>query len=147
MSPDLVFQIASTAVLPGWAWLIFAPRDRWRALDRAVRLGLPGALAVLYSVLVLAHFAEAGGGYGSIEQVRALFASDAVLVAGWLHYLAFDLFVAGVVAVRLDRAGVGRITQGFILPTIFLFGPLGLLIALLVEGGLRPRGLLRAEAV
>jgi len=30
--------------------------------------------------------------------VRALFAHDHVLVAGWVHYLAFDLMVGALLA-------------------------------------------------
>lgn len=132
MTPETAFALANTAVLPGWAILILAPR-RWPWLNAIPALVLPALLSVLYTVFVLAHFAEAGGGYGSIADVRQLFASDAVLTAGWVHYLAFDLFVGAVLARRMDRAQISRLIQGFILPTVFLFGPLGLFLALAVE--------------
>ena len=70
--------------------------------------------------------------------MATLFHSDWALLAGWVHYLAFDLFVGAWVAARLDRAGIGRMVQAAILPTVFLFGPLGLLLALMVEGGVAP---------
>ena len=134
MNPDLVFSLANAAVLPGWLILMFAPR-RWPLLNAVPSLIIPIGLSVLYTAFVLTHFAEAGGGYGSIAEVRQLFASDAVLTAGWIHYLCFDLFIGAVMAIRMDRAGINRVIQAFILPAIFLFGPLGLLVAIGVEKG------------
>jgi len=86
-------------------------------------------------VLVLSHFSEAGGGFGSLSEVRQLFTNDMLLVAGWVHYLAFDLFIGDWTAAMMDRAYVSRIIQGFILPVIFLFGPAGFLLALTITGG------------
>jgi hypothetical protein len=62
---------------------------------------------------------------------------DWALLAGWVHYLAFDLFVGAVMALRMDRAGVGRLVQAPILLSTFMLGPLGFLIAALTELGLR----------
>ena len=129
MQPEAMFSLASAAVLPAWVILIFAPRDRWPVIDAVPRVVVPVLLSVLYAAFILAHFAESGGGYGSIAEVRQLFALDAVLVAGWVHYLAFDLLIASHAATAMDRAGVGRILQAAVLPTIFLFGPLGWLLA------------------
>ncbi len=77
----------NSVALLGWAVLILAPRG-WRTLALLPRYAVPGAIAVLYVALIGAYFASAGGGFGSIAEVRRLFASDPVLVAGWGHYLA-----------------------------------------------------------
>jgi hypothetical protein len=53
--------------------------------------------------------------------------SDAGLLAGWVHYLAFDLFIGTWIAVEADRRGIHRLLQAPILVATFLFGPLGLL--------------------
>jgi len=98
---------------------------------------IPLFLSALYAVLVLSHFSEAGGGYSSLSEVRQLFTNDMVLVAGWVHYLAFDLFIGARAATMMDRAGVLRIIQGAILPVIFLFGPAGFLLALAITGANR----------
>jgi hypothetical protein len=137
VSPDLVFAIANACILPAWAVLIFAPRALWPLLDAIPRLVVPVVLSLFYAAFILAHFSESGGGYGSIAEVRQLFASDAVLVAGWMHYLVFDLLVACGMATGMDRAGVGRIVQGAVLPAIFLFGPLGWLLAFALTRGIR----------
>lgn len=138
MGADDLFGLASAAVLPGWAILVLAPRGRWVWLDRVASLILPLGLSALYAGLILTHFSGAeGGGFGSIAQVRALFADDWGLLAGWVHYLAFDLMIGAAMAHRMDRVGVSRLIQAPILVLIFLFGPLGALLALLTEGGLR----------
>jgi hypothetical protein len=131
---DAVFGLASTTALLGWAVLLLAPRGgRLRLLGVVPRLAVPLALSAVYAALVMVHFAAAGGGYGSLAEVRALFASDPMLVAGWTHYLAFDLLVGVMIADRMDRAGVPRLVQAMPLVATFLFGPVGLLLGLGTE--------------
>lgn len=137
MTPEDLFGVANAVVLPGWLILLVAPR-RWPLLNAVPQLVLPLALSLLYSALVLTHFASAAGGYGTLGEVKTLFASDWVLLAGWVHYLAFDLAIGAWAASRMDRTGVSRLVQAFVLPFIFLLGPLGLVLALLTEAGLRP---------
>lgn len=134
MTPDSLFSLSSAVVLPAWLILIFAPR-RWPILNAFPTYIVPLALSALYTVLVLSHFSEAGGGFYSVSEVRQLFTNDMLLVAGWVHYLAFDLFIGASIAAMMDRAGVSRIIQGFVLPVIFLFGPAGFLLALAITGG------------
>jgi len=134
VTPDNLFSLSSALVLPAWLILIFAPR-RWPIINAFPAYAVPLALSALYTVLVLSHFSEAGGGFGSLSEVRQLFSNDMLLVAGWVHYLAFDLFIGAWTAAMMDRAGVSRIIQGFVLPLIFLFGPAGFLLALTIAGG------------
>lgn len=136
MTPDDMFGLASMAALPGWAILILAPR-RWPLLNAVPALLIPLALAGLYTGLILTHFSASGGGFGTIAQVRQLFTSDPALVAGSVHYLAFDLMIGALIAARLDHLGVNRLLQAPILISTFMFGPVGLLLALLTEATLR----------
>jgi Domain of unknown function (DUF4281) len=82
----------------------------------------------------MVYFAGSGGGFGSIAAVRTLFASDPVLLAGWLHYLAFDLFVGIWIAEQADALGLNRWLQAPILVATFMFGPLRLVVFLLWKG-------------
>ena len=136
MTPDLVFPAANSAALAGWLVLILIPR-RFTRITGLPRTAIPLALSVLYTGLILTYFGAGAGGYGSISEVRQLFASDEVLLAGWTHYLAFDLLVGALMADRMDRAGVHRLIHAPILVSIFMFGPLGFLLAFLTEAGLR----------
>ncbi|MBB5274017.1 hypothetical protein HNR26_000055 [Rhizobium rosettiformans] len=127
MSAATVFSLASGTAMAGWLLLILAPR--WGALIALIRFALIGALSLTYAVLVFVYFFRVeGGGFGSIAEVRALFMSDPVLVAGWVHYLAFDLFIGTWIAVEADKRGWNRLLQAPILVATFMFGPLGLLL-------------------
>jgi hypothetical protein len=136
MTPEEIFAMTGTPVLAGWAVLILGPR-RYGLLNAVPALVIPLGLSALYAVLVLRHFAGTGGGYGSLAEVRVLFGSDWMLLAGWVHYLAFDMMVGAVLARRMDGAGVGRLVQAPVLLGTFLFGPVGVVLALLTEGALR----------
>lgn len=138
MTPEQVFSLTGPPTLLGWAILIFAPR-RFPWLNALPQLVIPLALSALYAVLVLRFFAETGGGYGSLASVRQLFTSDWVLLAGWVHYLAFDLAIGAYLAARMDRVGIGRLVQGPILLTTFLFGPVGFALAVMTEAVLAAR--------
>ncbi len=133
MTADDLFGLASAAVLPGWLILIFAPRGEklaggWVWLNRVPALILPLCLSALYAGLILTFFSASGGGFGSIDAVRMLFASDYGLLAGWVHYLAFDLMVGAMMAIKMDQMGLSRLSQAPLLGLIFMFGPLGVLL-------------------
>lgn len=129
MTFDQLFQIAGTAAMTGWVMLLVLPR--WPSIILALRYGIVGALSVTYAVLIMLFFFRIeGGGFNSIAEVRALFLSDGGLVAGWIHYLAFDLFVGIWIARKADRVGMSRLLQAPILVATFMFGPVGLLMYL-----------------
>ncbi len=80
--------------------------------------------------------------FGSLAAVASLMSNDWALLAGWVHYLAFDLFIGAVMARRMDQVGISRVVQAPILGATFMLGPIGFLIAGLTELGLRKAGLL-----
>ena len=136
IDPATAYDLGGKLVMLGWAGLIasfFIERAR-SAAQAAARLIISALLAVAYGLLIRTGFGEAdAGGYGSISEVRALFASDSALTAGWLHYLAFDLFVGSWI---VDDGLKRRIPVLLILPCLpltFLFGPLGLLLFILLR--------------
>jgi hypothetical protein len=130
IDPDLAFSWANFVAIFGWTGLVaalFWPRVRPAALTLA-RFTVPALLAGAYLLLLAQGWGQvAGGGFGSIDQVRALFADDSALAAGWLHYLAFDLFVGAWI---LRDAAARQVPALLVLPCLpltFLFGPAGLL--------------------
>lgn len=120
----------------GWALLVLGPR-RYGWLNAIPMWIIPAGLSAVYAALVLSRFSGSGGGFDSLDNVAILMSDRWVLLAGWVHYLAFDLFVGSVMAARMDRAGIGRLVQAPILVSTFMLGPLGFLIACLTESGLR----------
>jgi hypothetical protein len=89
-------------------------------------------LSAVYALMLLTHW-RGEGGFGSPAEVRALFDVPGVLVAGWVHYLAFDLFVGSWIAAAAARLGWPHALLVPLLVLCFLFGPLGLLAFALVR--------------
>jgi hypothetical protein len=130
-----IFSIAGDLVLPVWLLLIFAPRWRWT--QRLAALVVPLLLAAVYAALVLHGGRVQGGGFGSLAQVARLFTSQDLLLAGWIHYLAFDLFTGAWQSRDALRLGLSRWLVAPCLVLTFLFGPVGLALYLLLRLTLR----------
>lgn len=138
MTPDALFQIANPLALLGWVALALSPLAPRPALLIAGRI-IPLALSALYAALVLAFWAGAEGGFGSLADVMRLFDFPEIALAGWVHYLAFDLFVGAWIA---KTASADRIPHLLVLPCLlltFLFGPAGFLTFMALRAA-RPKG-------
>lgn len=129
-----LFDIAGYIVMPGWLLLVFLPRWRW---TQTITVALiPALLAVIYVVLFLRYFGEVPEGFaafGSLAGVRSAFAVDGVLVAGWIHYLAFDIFVGSWEVRDAQRVGVPHLLVIPCLLLTFMMGPTGLLAYLVLR--------------
>ena len=136
--PHQMFQITGPLAMLGWLALVLSPLAP-RLADWVAALVIPALLSVAYTALILVHWADAPGGFESLANVMALFTNPAVALAGWVHYLAFDLFV-GAWITRTARAEA--IPHLLILPCLvltFLFGPAGLLAFLILRASLTLR--------
>jgi Domain of unknown function (DUF4281) len=142
LDPDLSFRLANGAAALAWLALIASPasaswsRRVWWLAGRV----LPLSFSVLYLLLLATHW-RGQGGFGSIAEVQALFAVPGALAAGWVHYLAFDLFVGAWIAQRSAQLGLSHAWVVPLLLLTFLFGPLGLLAFVLLRAALRPASL------
>jgi hypothetical protein len=129
MQPDALFQLSGPVAIAGWLALALSPLAP-RLTQAAASLVIPVILSLGYAALILANWSGAEGGFGSLSDVMLLFTDPAIALAGWLHYLAFDLFV-GAWEVRTARREA--IPHLLVLPCLaltFLFGPIGLLLFL-----------------
>ena len=129
MSPEAVFKLANMLVLPQWLLMVFAPRwfvTRWVVNSYLI----PVSLAVIYVIYLFSGGPVDFGAFGSLAGVKGLFANggDGVMLAGWVHYLAFDL-VAGSFILR-DSQEKAIPHWLIVLPLFFCFmlGPVGLLL-------------------
>jgi hypothetical protein len=122
---ETVFSVCSTLAVVGWVLLVALPRHRLAHLIASVVI--PLAIAVVYLVLIVQHFGRSDGGFGSLAEVTRLFANPAMLLAGWLHYLAFDLFLGAWEVRDAQRHGVPHVLVVPCLLLTFLLGPIGLL--------------------
>lgn len=127
MNSDMIFQIANTTALAGWIVLLISPFIPNLA-DRISGLIIPALLSIAYTGLILAFFGSADGGFDTLDNVVKLFTVREMVLAGWIHYLAFDLFI-GAWEVRTGRKdGMPFLLVLPCLPLTFIFGPAGLLL-------------------
>jgi Domain of unknown function (DUF4281) len=136
-----LFTATNLIAIAGWLLLIAVPRKPL-TLTTILYMGV-ALLCLVYTVcfaLLLTGSvdpaAQAGAGeagFGSITGVRAFFMSDAGVVIGWTHYLAFDLFTGLWIARDADNKGFGRLIQVPFLAATFIAGPVGLLAWLVLR--------------
>ena len=132
---ERMFSLAGMVVLPCWLLLAFAPTWRWT--QRLATFVAPLLIAALYVWLLAAHPVPQGGGFRTLAQVAVLFSSPYALLAGWIHYLAFDLFTGAWEARDAAQLGISRWAVAPCLLLTFLLGPLGLALYLLLKLALR----------
>jgi hypothetical protein len=77
--------------------------------------------------------------------VQKLFADPWLLLAGWVHYLVFDLFIGSWEVRDAGRLGIPHLLVVPCLVLSFLFGPAGLLLYGIVRA-VRTRRVLVDEA-
>ena len=143
MSPDDLFRIANLIALIGWLVLLaspFAPR----LTQTIAGLGVTLLLCTLYVGLLIAFRGGGGDGAGeagfdTLDGVVALFSRREAILVGWVHYLAFDLFVGAWEVRAARRAGMPFLVVLPCLALTFLLGPTGLLLFLLLRLLMRPR--------
>jgi hypothetical protein len=104
MHPETLFNASGKLAMAGWALLVFAPR--WRCSQRIASVIIPLTLAIVYLVLIVLYFAKSPGGFGTLGQVARLFQNPWLLLAGWIHYLAFDLFLGAWQVRQAQRLGI-----------------------------------------
>jgi hypothetical protein len=143
MTPVALFSLASAAVLPGWIALAFAPlaRARMVLVARLIAVLLSGLYVTLLVTGLAGEGPPPGAGFDTLEGVRLLLSSPEALLAGWVHYLVFDLWVGSWEAE--DNGKTGALPHVLLLPCLaltFLAGPTGLLLYHLLKAGRKVRG-------
>ncbi|WP_339688907.1 ABA4-like family protein [uncultured Parasphingorhabdus sp.] len=138
MNWDLVFTITNNYALVMWLILAFAPRRT--VIMTGLFYGGTGLLATSYAVIVvplMTGMIDGGSGgipdFSTLAGVQQLLSSPGGATIGWIHYLAFDLFVGLWVARNADKYGFARWLQIPILLFVLMLGPLGLVLYLLLR--------------
>jgi len=125
MDLERIFSLASVIAAVGWLFLIVVPK---RPLPLHVAgVFFPMLLALMYLYFIAMHIRGAEGGFGSLADVAALFQKRELLLAGWIHYLCFDLFIG---AWEVRDAQRNQIPHLVVIPCLimtFMLGPIGLL--------------------
>lgn len=127
MTANHVFSIVNPIALLSWLLLIVLPRRRW-VIDIVAGFAVPALLAIIYIAIIAANFFGSAGGFSSLPDVALLFSNPWLLLAGWVHYLAFDLLVGTWEARDARERGVSHLLLVPCLVLTFLFGPAGWLL-------------------
>ena len=131
---DTIFQLSNLLVMPFWLLMIFLPHWQWtKRIIGSIWIVVP--IALLYAALVVPDIPALFGDLMSpaLARIAALLGTPEGATIGWVHFLAFDLFV-GRWAYLDSRAR--NVTAWLASPALFfvlMFGPFGLLLYLLVR--------------
>jgi hypothetical protein len=124
--------------MPFWALIIFVPF--LKITDTLVHSVLaPIVLGVTYTWLLanvmggVVHMPE-GAGFASLDALMKTFSVKEAVVAGWAHYIVFDLFVSAWIARDAQRVGLNQFIVAPSLLLTFLVGPIGLLSYVMLRG-------------
>jgi hypothetical protein len=123
---SMLFQLLNGLALVLWLLLIFLPRTRLTRILIFDGWGL-ALLALVYGLLFLFPATEPQGDFFSLAGVQSLFRNKSVLLAGWVHYLIFDLFVGSHEQREFERLDTAQWIRLPILALTFMLGPLGYL--------------------
>ena len=127
MKAEQIFSIANMIALLSWLMLLIAPR--FVVTRKAILSGaVPLLLSTAYLALIVMFFGRAEGGFDSLANVMKLFTNEWAALAGWIHYLAFDLLVGTWEVKDAEKRGI---SHWFVIPCLvltFLFGPIGFLL-------------------
>lgn len=136
MNPDTLFSICNGIALIGWIILVFLPK--WKLVAGVITsVIIPSLLALVYGTLLLADLPRAEGGFGSLADIYLLFGNPNLLLAAWIHYLAFDLFIGSWEVRDSGNLGISHLLLVPCLLLTFLLGPLGLLCYLAIRVGFK----------
>jgi len=123
MSAARLFQLFNLVVLPWWVVFLAAPRSQLAgraASHSAIFIGL----CLLYAVLLGTAVAARGGEGGfDFDGLRAALGTSRGFLAGWTHYLTFDLFIGAWIVRESRRLDVEP--RPYLLLTL-VAGPIGL---------------------
>ena len=133
MSYASVFGIAGQLAMLMWLLLIVAPNWKVTRFLSDYRI-VPVLLSLLYAFYIIPFVASNGMlDFGSFKSVLELFTIEPLALAGWIHYLAFDLLI-GMWIIEQNRTL--QINYFLIIPCLlacFMFGPIGFLLFMIMK--------------
>lgn len=133
MTPTTVFSIANLLVVPMWILMIILPK--WKVTKFLMEYKvIPLLLALIYAVYIIQSLLTGGMmDFGSLESVMALFTEETAVLAGWIHYLAFDLLVGMWILEQNKKVGIHQALMAVCLLGTFMFGPIGFLLFMIMK--------------
>ncbi len=132
MNATSIFSFGNSFVLLGWILLIFLPK--WKHTQTIILNGMIVLFALIYAFLLLKDIGSFSlDSFSTLANVKALFQNDNAVAMGWIHYLAFDLFVGAYIVKKSQQLQISRWLYTLTLPFTFMFGPVGYLLFFLIK--------------
>ena len=133
MTPSETFSLVGMIAMPMWALMIFFPK--WRVTQFLIDYKIiPILLSVVYVIYIFLSIQDGGGlDFGSLDSVMSLFTKENAVLAGWVHYLAFDLLVG---MSMLDQNKTLKIHPVLMAPCLlgtFMLGPVGFMLFMIIR--------------
>ncbi len=132
LTPDTVFLIATYGIMPFWLLLAIAPS--WTYTQTLVHSALiPIVIGVAYTFYVTTGAFSQSEGFGTLSAIMKAFTVPEAVIAGWLHYIVFDLFVGAWQVRDAQRRGMNH---WLVVPCLFftlMLGPVGLLLYIILR--------------
>lgn len=132
MAPDQIFSLANPLAAIAWLLLIALPRRSW-VTGAVTRLVVPGLFAAAYTGIVAVSLSSSDGSFSTLEGVGRLFDHRWLLLAGWLHYLAFDLLIGTWEVLDSQQRGMPHLLVVPCLLLTFMLGPAGWLLYIIIS--------------
>ena len=133
---ETIFSLANLYAVPFWLLMLLLPHWQWtKKIMNSLWMVVP--LAATYALLVLPGLPLLLGSLAnpSLPGIATLLGSPAGATIGWIHFLAFDLFVGRWVYLDSREKNISAWLVSPILFFVFMLGPLGLLLYLLARLG------------
>jgi hypothetical protein len=132
MPAEQLFSICNTIALLGWLLMIVLPN--WKGTRLIILSGfIPCMLGLVYVLLIAMNMGGNEGSFSTLEGVKALFSDDYLLLAGWVHYLVFDMFVGAWILSNSKKYSINHFIIIPCLLSTFMFGPAGLLLYFIIR--------------
>ncbi|MEO1051029.1 MAG: ABA4-like family protein [Bacteroidota bacterium] len=133
MTTSDVFSLANFMVMPMWLLLILLPK--WKVTRFLIDFKvIPLLLSLIYAVYIIIAIQKGGAmDFGSLKSVMALFTQEDAVLAGWVHYLAFDLLVGMWMIDQNRNLGIHQVLMAPCLFGAFMFGPVGFLLFMIIR--------------
>ena len=128
MTTSTVFSFANLMVMPMWLLLILLPKWKVSRFLTDYKV-IPLVLSLVYAIYITLTFqAEGGLDFGSLSSVMKLFTKEDAVLAGWVHYLAFDLLIGMWMVQKNRKIKMHQLLMAPCLFFTFMAGPLGFLL-------------------
>jgi len=131
---DATLFLAINPVILGYLCICFVPQ--WIYTRKVVRT-LVFVYSTLYALLVASRLSTGplppGAGVNDLDAVVALFSDHAIVFAGWIHYIAFDLFLSAWIVEDAHSSGLPHLSVVWMVPVTLMAGPAGVSIYMIFK--------------